>query len=245
MVFAVLQRYRAVVMKGGTRAGAGRTAVASGHSTAAPGEVLPGRRGVSGAERRGARVLVPRLIAEERRHIWNGASDTAARAARTIRSCAFTDPAAAADAAWAVADALHVAADILDSRTLRQAADSYARAARCGYGRIPRPTPAGNRLRATARLLTLAATAGEQDQAAVMMLVAKLAELAMAVTELRAIQRHAAQASAARAAAERLDTATCAGSSPGSADRRETGGAPASLGENRCQPRPDRLPGRI
>lgn len=154
-----------------------------------------------------------RLSAEERRHIWNGASNTAARATHTIRSCAFTDPAAATDAAWAAADALHVAADVLGSRTLRQAADSYARAARCGYGRIPRPTPAGNRLRATARLLALAATVGDEDQAAVMMLVAKLAELAIAVAELREAQRHAAQASAARAAAEHLHSATCVGPS--------------------------------
>lgn len=149
-----------------------------------------------------------RLSAEERRHIWNGASNTATRATHTIRFCAFTDPSAAADAAWAASDALHVVADVLGSRTLRQAADSYARAARCGYGRIPGPTPAGNRLRATARLLALAATAGDEDQAAVLMLVAKLAELAIAVAELRDAQRHAAQASAARAAAERLHTAT-------------------------------------
>jgi hypothetical protein len=47
----------------------------------------------------------------------------------------------------------------------------------------------------------------------VMMLVAKLAELAIAVAELRDIQRHAAQASAARTAAERLHAATCAGPS--------------------------------
>ena len=130
------------------------------------------------------------------------------------RSFTDTDPAAAADAAWAASDALHVAADILGSRTLRRAADSYARAARCGYGRIPRPSPTGNRLRATARLVALAATVGDEDQAAVMMLVAKLAELAVAVAELRDAQRHAAQASAARAAAERLHAATCAGPSP-------------------------------
>jgi len=152
-----------------------------------------------------------RLSAEESRHTWNGASNTAARATHTIRSCAFTDPAEASDAAWAAADALYVAADVLGSRTLRQAADSYARAARCGFGRIPRPTPAGNRLRATARLLGLAAAVGDKDQAAVLMLVAKLAELAIAVAELRDAQRHAAQASAARAAAERLHATACAG----------------------------------
>jgi hypothetical protein len=152
-----------------------------------------------------------RLSAEERRHIWDDASNTATRATHTIRACLFTDSAAAADAAWAASDALHVAADVLGSRTLRQAADSYARAARCGYGRIPRPTPAGDRLRATARLLVFAATVGSADQTAVL-LIAKLAELAAAVAELRDAQRHAAQASAARAAAERLHAATCAGS---------------------------------
>jgi relaxase-like protein len=152
-----------------------------------------------------------RLSAEERRHIWIDVTNTAARATHMIRSCAFTDPAGAADAAWAASDALHVAADVLGSRTLRQAADSYARAARCGYGRVPRLTPTGNRLRATARMLAFAATVGDEDQAAVMTLVAKLAELAIAVAELREAQRHAPQASAARAAAERLHAATCAG----------------------------------
>jgi len=150
-----------------------------------------------------------RLTAKDRRQIWYGAAHTAARAAQTIRSCAFTDPAAAADAAWAASDALHVAASVLGSRTLRRAADSYARAARHGYGRIPRPTLAGNRLRTTARMLALAATADHEDQAAALMLVAKLAELAVAVAELRDAQRHAAQATAARAAAERLHAATC------------------------------------
>ena len=155
-----------------------------------------------------------RLTAEDRRHIWIGAADTAVRAARMIRSCAFTDPPAAADAAWAAADALHIAADVLGSRTLRQAADSYARAARHGYGRIPRPSPAGNRLRATARLLAIVAASGDQDQAAVLMLVAQLAELASAVAWLRDAQRHAAQASAAHAAARRLHAAACARPGP-------------------------------
>jgi hypothetical protein len=152
-----------------------------------------------------------RLSAEERRCIWRGASNAATRATHTIRSCAFTDPVMAADAAWAASDALHVAAEILGSRTLKRAADSYARAARCSFGRIPRPTGAGNRLRATARLLAFAATVGDEDQAAMMMLIAKLAELVIAVAELRDAQRHAAQAADARASAECLHAAACAG----------------------------------
>ncbi len=148
-----------------------------------------------------------RLTAGERRAIWDGAADTAARAAKAIRWFAVTDP-AAADAAWAASDALHVAASVLGNRALGRAADSYDRAARQGYGRIPRPTPAGNSLRATVRLLTLAAAASDQDTAAAMRLIASLADLATAVAELRYAQRHAAQASAARAAADRLRAAT-------------------------------------
>jgi MobA/VirD2-like, nuclease domain len=149
-----------------------------------------------------------RLTAEERRAIWDGAADAAARAADAIRWFAIADPAAAADAAWAASDALHVAAIVLGNRALRRAAESYDGAARQGYGRIPCPTPAGNSLRVTARLLTLAAAASDRDTAAAMRLIANLADLVAAVAELRYAQRHAAQASAARAAAERLRAAT-------------------------------------
>ena len=40
------------------------------------------------------------------------------------------------------------------SRILQQAADAYDRAARPPYGRIPPPTPAGNRLRQAARIMS-------------------------------------------------------------------------------------------
>ena len=98
-----------------------------------------------------------RLTAADQRAIWDGAACAAARAARTIRLCALTDPAAAADAAWATSDTLHVAANIVESRTLRKAADSCRRAARHGYGRILGPPRPGTRLRASARLLALSA----------------------------------------------------------------------------------------
>src|ERR1019366_6918683 len=59
-----------------------------------------------------------------------------------IRSLtAAGDRAAAADAAWAAGDTLHVAAAALGSRVIRQAATAYDRAARAPYGRIPRPPP--------------------------------------------------------------------------------------------------------
>jgi hypothetical protein len=121
---------------------------------------------------------------------------------------AWTDPAAAADAAWATSDTLHTAAAMLGSRILRQAADAYDRAARPPYGRIPPPTRAGNQLRQAARLLSaLAFLTGDRSMAPIM-LITRLAALAEAVAELRHAQQHAAQAAAALRAAEHLHAAT-------------------------------------
>ncbi len=144
------------------------------------------------------------LTAEERNAVWDHATRAAADAAAQIRSLAWTDPAAAADAAWATSDTLHVAAAVLGSRILRQAADAYDRAARSPYGRIPPPTPAGNQLRQAARLLSAFAYLTGDRSMAPIMLITRLAALAEAVAELRDAQQHAAQAAAARAAAERL-----------------------------------------
>ena len=145
-----------------------------------------------------------RLTAEERNAIWDHATRVAADAAAQIRTLAWTDPAAAADAAWATSDTLHVAAAVLGSRILRQAADAYDRAARSPYGRIPPPSPAGNQLRQAARLLSaFACLTGDRSMTPIV-LITRLAALAEAVAELRDTQQHAAQAAAARAAAERL-----------------------------------------
>ena len=141
---------------------------------------------------------------EERNAIWEHAARTAHEARDRIRLYAATDPAAAADAAWAASDTLHAVAAALGSRVIRQAADSYARAARVPYARIPRPTPAGNSLRQTARLLSRAALLGQNPAAAHADLVTQLVALVEAVIELRQAQQHAAQAAAARQAAEHL-----------------------------------------
>jgi len=149
----------------------------------------------------------PNLTAEERNALWEHATRVAADAAAQVRNLAWTDPAAAADAAWATSDTLHVAAAMLGSRILRQAADAYDRAARSPYGRIPPPSPAGNQLRQAARLLsTFAYLTGDPSMAPIV-LITRLAALAEAVVELRESQRHAAQAAAARVAAECLHTA--------------------------------------
>jgi hypothetical protein len=135
---------------------------------------------------------------------------TAAAAAEQIRALSVTDPGRAADAAWAAADTFHAAASALDSRVLRQAADSYARAARAPYGRVPYRTRAGDGLREAARLLALAAPATGDPVLAPIALIVRMIALAQAVADLRAAQRHTAQAAAARAAAEQLHTAWCA-----------------------------------
>ncbi len=149
------------------------------------------------------------LTAAERHAIWEHATRTAADAARQIRHASAADPAAAADAAWAAADTLHVAASVLRSRTLRQAASAYDRAARTPFGRIPRPTPAGHSLRRAARLLSALSVTGDPNLTQIA-LVARLAALIEDIAGLRAAQQHAAQAAAARRAAEHLHAARTA-----------------------------------
>jgi hypothetical protein len=149
-----------------------------------------------------------KLTAEERNAVWEHATRVAADATAQIRHLARTDPAAAADAAWATSDTLHVAAAMLGSRILRQAADAYDRAARPPYGRIPPPSPAGNRLRQAARLISAFAYLTQDQSMAPIVLITKLAALAEAVAELRESQQHAAQAAAALRTAERLYAAS-------------------------------------
>jgi hypothetical protein len=175
--------------------------------------------------------LHPDLTAEERNALWEHATKIAADATAQIRNLTRTDPTAAADVAWATSDALHVAAAMLGSRILWQAADAYDRAARSPYGRIPPPSPVGNQLRQAARLLSAFAYVTQDRLMAPLVLIVKLAALAEAVAELRESQRHAAQAAAARVAAERLYAATrqAPAPPPGSAPRASTGAQLAAL----------------
>jgi hypothetical protein len=154
----------------------------------------------NGPERSGAF----RFTAAERNAIFGHAARQAAAAAEHIRRAAHRDPAQAVDAAWAAADILHVAAKVTGSWDLRRAADSYDRAARARYGRIPPATSAGHELRAAARLIAMSGKVNGDSTLIVVALAANLAALAVAVTELRHAQQHAAQAAAARAAAMRL-----------------------------------------
>jgi hypothetical protein len=145
-----------------------------------------------------------RFTAPERDAIYTHAARQAATAAEHIRRCAHGDPAQGADAAWAAADALHVASRALRNPELRRAADSYSRAARARYGQIPGATREGNQLRAAARLIALTGRTTGDTTLVTMALIANLIALAVAVAELRDAQQLAAQAAAARAAVTHL-----------------------------------------
>jgi hypothetical protein len=147
------------------------------------------------------------LTPADRAALFEYAARVADQAAAQIRAAARTGPAAAADAAWAASDMLHVAAAALGSPALRQAADSFDRAARAAYGRIPAPSPAGNGLRQAARLIGTLAYVTRDPALIPVVLIARLAALAEAVAELRQAQQRAAQAAAARAAARHLHAA--------------------------------------
>ena len=149
----------------------------------------------------------PHLENADRNAVWEHAARTAAGASAAIGDLAGAGPASASDIAWAAADMLRAASAVLGSPALRQAADAYDRAARQPWGRLPPPTPAGNQLRAAARLLSAAAYASRDRPLTNLALVLRLVALAEAIGELRAAQKHAAQASAALAAARQLRNA--------------------------------------
>lgn len=145
-----------------------------------------------------------RFTAPERDVLYRHAARQAGAATEQIRRSAGGDPAVAADTAWAAAATFHTTARAIRDPALRRAADSYDRAARAAYGKIPHRTIEGGRLRAVARLLSM--ISGEEDSATpgALTLAASLVQLAKAVSELRQEQQHAAQAAAARETAEHL-----------------------------------------
>jgi len=163
-------------------------------------------RGYGGAERSGA----SQFTGPERAEIYRHAARQAATAAEHLRHYTTTGPDHGADTAWAVADALHTAATATGSRAVRCAADTYDRASRAPHGRIPRHTPEGNQLRATARLLAMTGGTMGDGMGQTGALASNLVALIDAVAGLRQAQAHAAQAAAARTAAEQLHAALTA-----------------------------------
>ena len=186
----------------------------------AAGLTLPRlRRGWDSPRNAPERSAAFRFTVPEQNAIFDHAARQASLAAEQIRRAAHSDPAAAADAAWAAADVLHVAATALRSPDLRRAADSYDRAARAPYGRIPHATSTGRQLRAAARLMAMTGRLTGDTTLIAMALAANLAALTVAIAELRQAQQHAAQAAAARVTATRL-YATCS-AHPGPRQRQE------------------------
>lgn len=159
-----------------------------------------------GEERSGA----SRFTGPERAEIYRHAARQTAIAAEHLRYCTATDPDHGADPAWAVADALHAAARATGSRALRGAADTYDRASRSPHGRIPRHTPEGNQLRTAARLLAMTDGTSGGGIGPAATLGGNLVALIDAAAGLRQAQAHAAQAAAARTAAEQLHAALAA-----------------------------------
>jgi hypothetical protein len=155
----------------------------------------------------GPRHPDPQLTAEDRRDLWEYAARVADNAATQVRAWSATSPDIAADAAYAAGDALRVTAAALGSRILRQAADGFDRAAREQYGRIPAPTPVGNRLRQAARLISAYGYLAQDRTFAPLVLIIRLAALAEAIADLREVQQRAAQANAALRAARQLTAA--------------------------------------
>jgi hypothetical protein len=155
----------------------------------------------------GTRPRTFRFVTSERDAIYGHAARQAAIAAEHVRRCAYRNPAAAADAAWAASDALHIAAHATNNRALRRAANAYDRAARAPFGRIPWRTGSADRLRTAARVMALIGGGSRDDPSTAAALIANLIALVLAVADLRQAQQHAAQAAAARSAAEQLHTA--------------------------------------
>ncbi|GAA4364115.1 hypothetical protein GCM10023088_07970 [Actinomadura verrucosospora] len=154
------------------------------------------------------------LTPEERQAFYDDAARAAAFATAQIRRHLVTNPHAAQDACWAASDALHVAARVTGNRHLHRAADAYDRAARAPCGRIPTPTPAGNALRTTARLLALTGTAKDRTVVSTMLLVANFISLLDTIAQLHSLQERHAQADAARRAAAHTREARPAGGAP-------------------------------
>ncbi|NEA22202.1 hypothetical protein [Actinomadura bangladeshensis] len=141
---------------------------------------------------------------EERQAFYDDAARAATYATAQVRRHLATNPHAAQDACWAASDALHTVAQATGNHHLRRAAETYDRAARAPYGRIPRPTPAGNALRTAARLLALTGSMQNKATALVMVLVASLITLLDTIAELRQLQGRQAQADATRKATAQL-----------------------------------------
>ena len=182
-----------------------------GH-TLAPHLALGALRRRWQASRTGAPPAAADFTGADATDIFSYAAAAAAAAARQIRAAPGSDQ--AADIAWAAADVLTTAAEATGSPELARAADSFSRAARAPWGRIPASSPPGAGLRTAAYLLTACIPAGSRRRTDRLALVRALGGLANAVAEMRDAQRRLLQAAAARRAAADLAAPAAAAPDP-------------------------------
>ncbi len=227
------------------------TAVPAGNATTAGDATGAGQPDRAASEStQGAAAARPgedrhRLTGEERARIWEQATAAAARATEQVQAAAGADPQGAGDAAWAASDFLASAARVVEGRRggpLTAAAATYDRAARELWGRLPAPSQAGQGLRAASVLLASARFVGRGENTQLLALLAQLAALSDAVPRLRETQDRAAQAAAARSAAEQLRLSaaqrTSVGAGPPAATATRTRRAGVSFDVGRPRPGP-------
>jgi hypothetical protein len=226
--FALLQDYGVLVR---TRNSARNPGQATGYAVALPGDASRSGDPIwFGGGKLAADLTLPklrhrwpvsapavrsRLTAAERAAAWDQAIRAVDTATAHVREMAAGEAGGAADTAWAAAGTMHVAAALLGSRILRQAADAYDRAARPPWARAPQPTAAGSSLRSAARLLSALAFLSDDPVIRPAALIARLAALAEAVAQMRESQQRATQAASALSAARHLRAAV----PPATADR--------------------------
>jgi hypothetical protein len=148
----------------------------------------------------------------ERRRLWLSAQDAVRDAAEQIRHASAPGASAAERvsgqaAATAASEILHAVSTFVEGKRgglLRAAADSYDRAARDLHRRTLRPTGSSRSLRNAAGALSAVRIVKRGETRQLLALLTQLAALSQSVGELRHVQARAAQASAARLAAEQL-----------------------------------------
>jgi len=146
-----------------------------------------------------------RAVGQQPGAAWGRTLRDVTTATTLVRAAGLTgDHSQGADACWATADLLEVAAHAggPHSQRLLEASRSYERASREPWGRRPPASTAGRALRSAAR--SLHALGVPRDETAARDLARALGGLIDAVSRLRAAQGRAAQAAAARAACQRL-----------------------------------------
>ena len=168
------------------------------------------------------------VTAAERAGAYRTATTVARHAAAEVRVLAAADPAAARHTAAGTADLLTATARLVDGTTrgpVTAAADTFDRAAREAWGRVPPRSPDGQALRAAARALNRLGRVRPGDGPSAVALVVALVGLVDAVAQLRAAQARDTQALAAHHAAAALRVAATATTPVGPAPRTAARGA--------------------